>query len=136
MMCCADNLDPEKDPSSRAGKEGKEASEAAKDFGENYQDMREANTIGADKYFHCKANCEAAARGPTGEDTAENISNLREQTDQAIKGDPPEASAADQEANQTGREAGREVQGSGQDAEPICRAACDEYRPEALDEKY
>ena len=25
--------------------------------------MRQANTIGADKYFHRKANCEAAGRG-------------------------------------------------------------------------
>ena len=29
-------------------------------FAKNYFDMREANTIGADKYFHCKANAQAA----------------------------------------------------------------------------
>ena len=32
---------------------------AVGDFLGKYRDMREANTIGADKYFHCKANCEA-----------------------------------------------------------------------------
>jgi len=36
---------------------------AVGDFVGNYMDMREANTIGADRYFHCKANCEAAKRG-------------------------------------------------------------------------
>jgi hypothetical protein len=29
---------------------------AAKDFAKNYPDMREANTVGADKCFHCNAN--------------------------------------------------------------------------------
>jgi len=32
------------------------------DFAGNYQDMRDANTVGADKYFHCKANCQASKR--------------------------------------------------------------------------
>lgn len=36
---------------------------AIDDFWRNYNDMRNANTIGGDKYFHCKANCEAARRG-------------------------------------------------------------------------
>lgn len=30
---------------------------AAEDMRRNYNDMKEANTINADRYFHCKANC-------------------------------------------------------------------------------
>jgi len=36
------------------------------DFARNYNDMVQANTKYADKYFHAKANCEAAQRGLTG----------------------------------------------------------------------
>jgi FlaG/FlaF family flagellin (archaellin) len=32
---------------------------ATKDFLKNYNNMVKANTDGADKFFHCKANCEA-----------------------------------------------------------------------------
>ena len=32
-----------------------------------YDDMKEANTIGADKYFHAKANAEVSQLGDTGE---------------------------------------------------------------------
>ena len=59
----------------------------ARDFGKNYDDMVDANTIGADKYFHCKANCEAASRGPGGKDVSELISEVREPTDEYLKGD-------------------------------------------------
>ncbi|NWX80894.1 SAA protein, partial [Alca torda] len=31
-----------------------------------YKDMREANYIGADKYFHARGNYDAARRGPGG----------------------------------------------------------------------
>ena len=34
------------------------------------RDMRDANTIGADKYFHSKANYEAANRGTGGRHAA------------------------------------------------------------------
>lgn len=73
------------------------------DFARNYQSMRRANTIGADKYFHCKANCEAAGRGPEGFAAACNVSNAREKFDQMVKGDPSSASADDQVANVFGR---------------------------------
>jgi len=53
----------------------------------NYEDMKKANTIGADKYFHCMANCEAARRGPGGVLAAQVISNLREDYGY-WKGDP------------------------------------------------
>ena len=102
---------------------------AAGDFGRNYRDMREANTIGADKYFHAKANCEAAQRGPAGAATARRISDARETTDQ-MKGDSPEASEADQQANRDGRAAGT--------ANPNgnCASLVSKYRPNGLDTKY
>ena len=40
--------------------------------------MKEANTIGADKYFRSKANCEALQLGDFGEITVKSISDLRE----------------------------------------------------------
>lgn len=54
---------------------------AIKSFGKNYNDIREANTKYADKYFHSKANCEAAQYGLTGAETARKLSNLREAVD-------------------------------------------------------
>jgi uncharacterized protein RhaS with RHS repeats len=103
---------------------------ATKDFWKNYSDMKEANTIGADKYFHCKANCEATQRGEVGEQTAEVISDVREFVDQNVKGDSEEASEADQEANKIGREQGKENPGG------MCKDLCSEYRPRDLDKEY
>lgn len=54
---------------------------AVEDFVRNHFDMREANTIGGDKYFHCVANCQAAQRGSVGAATASFLSNLREWLD-------------------------------------------------------
>ncbi|HEY7811306.1 MAG TPA: RHS repeat-associated core domain-containing protein [Allosphingosinicella sp.] len=108
-----------------------QAQKASGDFARNYNDMRKANTIGADKYFHCKANCEAASRGPVGEFVAEKISNAREITDQRVKGDPRSASQADQRANRQGRGAGATKRDPG-----ICKAACGKFRPGKLDRKY
>jgi hypothetical protein len=82
--------------------------------------MRDANTIGADKYFHCKANCQASRRGKAGETTACAISNAREWVDQNIKGDSAAASAADQVANAAGR-AG--ANSSSMACEIVCSAA-------------
>ncbi len=75
---------------------------AISDFVRNYGNMREANTIGADKYFHCNANCEATKRGPAGERTATVLSDVREAIDQSIKGDPPEASNCRPSGQSTG----------------------------------
>jgi len=61
---------------------------AVGDFWGNYDDMRSANTIGADKFFHCMANCEAARRGRAGRVVAHGISELRELFDENIKGRP------------------------------------------------
>lgn len=110
-------------------KTGKAVVGAPVDFLLNYQNMREANTIGADKYFHCKANCEATRRGPSGENTARHISNLREWTDQKIKGDPTDASEADQEANHVGRKGAKNSQLS-------CKQVCIQFRPKGLPTNY
>jgi hypothetical protein len=103
---------------------------ATDDFIDNYNDMRDANTIGADKFFHCKANCEASQRGPIGGRTAEAISDTREWVDQNIKGDPLSASQADQKANIFGRQ-----QGSS-NPQGDCRVLCSPFRPNGLDQKY
>ena len=49
-----------------------------KSFLSNYFDMREANTVGADKYFHSKANCESAQLGDVGELLSRSVSLGRE----------------------------------------------------------
>lgn len=89
--------------------------------------MREANTIGADKYFHCMANCEATQRGTAGEKVACIISDTREWVDQNLKGDSPSASADDQVANRHGRSVGA------QDTSADCRQICALFRPNGLD---
>jgi RHS repeat-associated protein len=101
---------------------------AVGDFLRNYQAMRRANTIDADKYFHCMANCEATRRGSFGEAVAAAISNTREAVDRYVKGDPPSACAEDQAANAAGRAHGRD---RGSDAPP-CSDACTNFRPSGL----
>ncbi|UCV28790.1 hypothetical protein KI617_01375 [Ferribacterium limneticum] len=100
----------------------------AQAFLSNYADMRDANTIGADKYFHCKANCEATRCGQSGDDQACFISDAREWADQNIKGDPASASAADQVANQFGR---KNANSSG-----TCSQVCTPFRPNGLPARY
>ena len=84
-------------------------------FLSNYLDMKNANTIGADKYFHAKANLEAAQQGIVGEMAAKVIGDVREFTDKYRniyeKGYSLEESIADinedLKANQKGRDLGR-----------------------------
>jgi RHS repeat-associated protein len=99
------------------------------DFLRNYQNMRNANTIGGDKYFHCMANCQATRRGPAGESTACTISDVREWTDQNVKGDPASASAADQAANAIGRSGALSSSQS-------CSAVCSGFRPNGLPSRF
>ena len=108
------------------------------DFIQNYQDMKEANTIGADKYFHSKANCDGSQRGELGAIVAKGISDLREYTDSFknvyIKGmtqiESEKDSKEDQEANEYGRHQGQE------NPYGDCRDLVDKYRPNGLDDKY
>jgi RHS repeat-associated protein len=104
----------------------KQAAEGTSDFVRNYCDMKEANTIGADKYFHCKANYEASKRGPGSKAAAWGLSELRELYGQ-MKGDPKSDKEADQKANRKGRNSSHLKS---------CGEACDEYRPRALDKRW
>lgn len=54
---------------------------AITDMARNYFDMKQDNTVGADDYFHCKANYEAANRGPWGAATAQFIGDAKEEFD-------------------------------------------------------
>ncbi len=118
-------LGPSLDQAARAFQEGA----AISIFWRNYNDMREANWIGGDAYFHCKANCEAAQLGPYGAQMAEWLSNSREIFDQ-IKGDPAEASQQDQIANNSGRISGA------YNPDGSCPDMCQQFRPEGLPNRY
>lgn len=111
---------------------------AVSDFISNYQDMKEANTIGADKYFHSKANCEAAQRGELGSAVAKGISDLREFTDKYkniyLKGmseaESAKDSAEDQKANKYGRQQGSQY------PDGDCGDMIDIYHPNDLSDRY
>jgi hypothetical protein len=100
------------------------------DFWTNYRNMRRANWKGADKYFHCLANCQASRRGVFGEGTAAGISEAREWWDQNIKGYPPSDSEADQKANRRGRVGARQFPNLS------CQEICAQYRPVGLPDQY
>ncbi|XP_064221613.1 serum amyloid A-1 protein isoform X1 [Aotus nancymaae] len=96
-----------------------EAFGGARDMWRAYSDMREANYINADKYFHARGNYDAAQRGPGGAWAAKVISDAREDI-QKLLGHGAEDSLADQAANEWGR--------SGKDP--------NHFRPDGLPEKY
>lgn len=108
------------------------------DFIRNYEDMKEANTIDADKYFHAKANCEGAQRGEIGEAVAQGLSDLREFTDHyrnvyekgMSEAESAKDSAEDQEANEYGREQGQN------NPYEDCGDSVEKYRPPSLPEEY
>jgi RHS repeat-associated protein len=102
---------------------------AVEDFFDNYDDMREANTIGADRYFHCMANCEAARRGDTGTQVSEAMSEARELFDEHVKDDPADVCNADRQANDHGRDGGR-------NSGVPCDQVCAPLRPNGLDPRY
>lgn len=82
----------------------------------NYFEMKDANTIGADKYFHARANYNAAQQGIVGSTVAKLFSDLREYSDSYRnthkKGYSFELSQKDieedQQANAEGRKLGRQ----------------------------
>ncbi|XP_004593797.2 serum amyloid A-1 protein [Ochotona princeps] len=84
-----------------------------------YSDMREANFINSDKYFHARGNYDAARRGPGGVWAAEVLSDARENLQQFL-GRGAEDTEADQFANRWGR--------SGKDP--------NHFRPKGLPDKY
>jgi len=88
--------------------------------------MKEANWKKSDKYFHCRANCDATRCGPFGDDEACDFSDFREWFDQKFKGDTPAQSAADQAANRFGRA------GAKKQPNASCQTVCGPYRPKGL----
>ena len=132
------NINHEKEQAEKYADTIKQIPNAIGDFVQNYNDMKEANTIGADKYFHAKANTEASQRGFLGELTASVISNLREITDTfkntLFKGmtlkDSIKDSKEDLRANQYGRMQGRNYPNKNS------KDLVDKYRPNGLPQKY
>ncbi|NXB29999.1 SAA protein, partial [Eulacestoma nigropectus] len=104
----------------RAGHFVRDAAGGARDMLRAYQDMREANYKGADKYFHARGNYDAARRGPGGAWAARVISDAREKWQSRVSGRGHEDTRADQEANAWGRRGG----------DP------NRYRPAGLPRKY
>ncbi|XP_004711638.1 serum amyloid A-1 protein-like [Echinops telfairi] len=96
-----------------------EAAQGARDMLRAYRDMREANYIGADKYFHARGNYDATQRGPGGAWAAKVISDAREMMKKVL-GREREDGAADQAANAWGQ--------SGKDP--------NHFRPAGLPDKY
>jgi len=113
-----------------------DAKSAFSAFWKNYKNMRKSNTIGADKYFHCRANYEASEKGWGGFAVAAFLSNMREATDivkGTFKSGPIETAKdviKDQSVNKYGRDAART--GNFKSSQE----ACSIFRPKALDEKY
>ena len=111
---------------------------AAGDFARNYNDMRDANTINADKYFHSKANCEATQRGGAGEEIAKAISFLREIEEGTRKVifegenviEQIKDANRDMDANKFGREQAKLYPGD------ACKILIDVLRPNGLPEEY
>ncbi|MBF0153145.1 MAG: hypothetical protein HQL64_05340 [Magnetococcales bacterium] len=98
------------------------------DMHRNWQDMIDDATKNGDKYFHCKANCEASKRGPGGRDAAVAISGLREEVYGKLKGD----SALDREEDYAANEYGRNHAGQ----PGTCKEICSPYRVNGINKDY
>lgn len=94
-----------------------------------YDEMVTSKWRYADKYFHCKGNCEAAKCGSSGYDEACLVSDLREVYG-LFKGDPRADSHADQAANMHGRNGARS------NPTQSCQVICSQYRPRGLPAQY
>nr|CRH04299.1 Serum amyloid A protein [Candidatus Magnetococcus massalia] len=120
----------------RVGQAGRQAMEypgqfasGAQSMWDNYQDMQADNTKnGADKYFHCKANCEATRQGTGGRHAAVGLSALREEVWGRAKGDSASDRAADYQANRYGRDHAHNQQS--------CKQVCAPYRVNGINKKY
>ena len=105
-------------------------------FLKNYNDMKEANTIGADKYFHALANCQAAQQGDPRE--AVRLSLGREVIDSLVKnplkGIPLKENIADSledwNVDMYGLQQGLKYPNLD------CRILVNKYRPNGLNAKY
>lgn len=84
-------------------------------------EMQAKNWIGADKFYHCMAMCEAASLGEEEAAIAGMAGEARELNQQYRRGDSKEECDADRAANAAGQKAGRAGQ--------VCSTACDGYKP-------
>ena len=117
-----------------------EEGNAVTDFVNNYKAMIEANTIGADKYFHCSANCQASSRGFGSEVDAKVISVGREAVDflkNLARGmtlsETLKDMQSDMAANTHGQMAGRGIRESGGGQVGVrCANSCSSFRPNGL----
>lgn len=87
---------------------------------EGYFQMRIDNVQLSDKYYHCKANCEASKMGSGGKAAACELSDAREQYGQLVKNDSLSDMKADLNANSVGRDGAT----SGQS----CSQTCSQFR--------
>jgi RHS repeat-associated protein len=101
---------------------------AGGDFWSAYNDMRDANTIGADKYFHCLANCRAATRGRTipivislAREASDTVSHLKHPLESLRD------SLDDMKANRRGWSC---------PLDESCEQRCAKYRPSGLPPQY
>ena len=108
------------------------------DFARNYNDMIEADWKYSDKYFHAKANCQAAQRGLLGEVIANAISLLREIEEGTRKvvskgntlTEQIKDAKQDMKANKYGRKQGKTY------PDDRCEVLIDIFRPNGLPDKY
>ncbi len=108
------------------------------EFLTNYNNMKDADTKKADKYFHAKANYEAAQQGIVGSVVAKLISDIRELTDSYRnvheKGYTPEFSKKDSEEDQKANSEGRRL-GRKYPTKPPYEAL-EHLKPKGLPERY
>jgi RHS repeat-associated protein len=104
--------------------------QAAYTFLINYRKMRKANTIGADKYFHCMAHCESAKKGAV--QTAAALGAAREFCDiLRNKGGDLWAEILD-----SMRDLAANLHGLNCPPDRSCKDWCSKYRPKGLDPRY
>ena len=115
----------------------RQVSGAIADMTRNYFDMKRDGTIGADDYFHCKANYEAADRGDFGRATATWLRNKKEDFDyykNQVRGLSPLAASVDRIHDRKVNEIGRQRAQSGLYSNS--REACNSFRVKGINEKY
>ena len=100
--------------------------------------MKRDNTVGADDYFHCKANYEAASRGPWGAAAAQIVGDAKESIDywdnQFRKGLTLKQAALDMLHDKAINKIGRQSAQTGLYSNS--RDACNLFRVNGVNEKY
>ena len=110
---------------------------AVSDMVRNYFDMKRDKTIGADDYFHCKANYEAADRGDLGRATANWLGDKKEDFDyykNQLRGLSPIKASADRIHDRKINEIGRQRAQSGLYSDS--KEACSSFRVRGINAKY